>query len=138
MNARETPLYVDAHDLARWVISRARSWPPERQGHMAPLIVAAACDLVTAVSLALTFPASRWEHVEQADRSIVRLRTLLRLARDLNLLSAGGLRFAAGRLQVIGRMIGGWKKKLKPLPRESEGARRDLKTGDGPPAAVTA
>lgn len=131
MSWHEAPLYVDAHDLASWVIERANAWPPERERHLASLVVGAACDLVTAVSLALTFPATRTRHLEAADYLIVRLRTLLRLAQSLKLLSPGGLRYAAGRLQEIGRMVGGWRKRVAkrqpaPLPADS---------GDGPPPA---
>ena len=50
------------------------------------------------------------------DHAIVRLRVLLRLARDIGLVSAGGLRHASGRLRTIGRMVGGWRKRMKPSP----------------------
>ncbi len=118
MSWRDAPLYVEAHDLARWVLERAASWPPERDRLLAPPLAAAACDLVTEVALALTFPHSRARHLERADHAIVRVRTLLRLARDLALISAGGLRFAAGRLQVIGRMVGGWRKRVERRDRQ--------------------
>lgn len=69
------------------------------------------------VSLALTFPASRSRHLEAADEAVVRLRELLRLAQELGLISPGGLRYASGRLLVIGRMIGGWRKRTEPPER---------------------
>ena len=106
----DAPLYVESHDLGRWVIEKASSWPSD--AHLAALVTTAGCDLVTAVSLALTFPSDRAEHLCEADRSIVRLRTLLRLAKDLSLISPAGLRFAHGRLQAIGRMVGGWRKRV--------------------------
>ncbi len=131
MRSDGSPLYVEARDLAAWVIARANTWPPERDRYVAPVVVTVASELVTDVALALTFPASRREHLEQADWMLVRLRELLRLARVLNLVSAGGLRFSTGRLQAIGRMIGGWKKSLR-------GKKGKKKPGDGPPAAVNA
>ncbi len=136
MSWRDAPLYVEAHDLARWVVERSNGWASSDDRHLAPLVAAGACDLLTAVSLALTFPATRASHLEAADHGIVRLRVLLRVANGMGLLSAGGLRFASGRLLAIGRMVGGWRKRV--------GARsppeRDMKraSGGGLPAARTA
>ncbi len=118
MSWRDAPLYVEAFDLARWVAERAGKWqhPP-----MAELATRSACDLLATVALALTFPRARHQHPGQADAGIVRLRMLLRLAQSLGLLSGGGLRYAAGRLQAIGRMVGGWRKRLR--------RREDCRTG---------
>lgn len=111
MSWRDAPLYVEAHDLARWVLERTRAWP--EPGPLGERSAAAACDLVVAVSLALTFPAGRAEHLRAADHAVVCLRVLLRLACDLGMVSPGGLRFATGRLRTIGRMIGGWRKRVE-------------------------
>lgn len=120
MSWRHAPLWVEAHDLARWVLERIERWPPEHGRHFGPLLARSVCELVEAVSLVLTFPATRLDDLRQADRAIVRLRSRLRLARDLALLSPGGLRFAEGKLRVIGRMVGGWQKKLRRRERGAE------------------
>jgi hypothetical protein len=120
---RDAPLYVEAHDLARWIFERSNSWPAGNS--FIPAICNASIDLVTSISLALTFVEGRVSYLRQADEAIVRLRSLLRLAKDLALLSSAANRFAAGRLQVIGRMVGGWLKRL-----ESE---RSSTQGKGPP-----
>ncbi len=137
MSWRDAPLYVEAHDLARWTVERTNRWASREDRHLAPLVAAGACDLLTAVSLALTFPATRAIHLEEADHGIVRLRVLLRVARGLGLLSAGGLRFASGRLSAMGRMVGGWRKRVdsarSPPPRG-----RTRVSGGGLPAARTA
>ncbi|HEX9730704.1 MAG TPA: hypothetical protein VGG06_01820 [Thermoanaerobaculia bacterium] len=144
MSWRDAPLYVEAHDLARWIVQRTHGWSSGEDRQLATLVVGHACEILTTVSLALTFPATRARHLETADHGIVRLRVLLRLARDVELLSAGGLRFASGRLRVMGRMIGGWRKRLKaarPGPGKERPARRVLAqraSGDGLPAARTA
>lgn len=46
----------------------------------------------------------------QASRRVNSLRYLLRLAGDLGLLSRDSQEFAAGKLEEIGRMVGGWRK----------------------------
>ncbi len=132
MSWRDAPLYVEAFDLSRWVAERAATWPHRP---LARLATASACELVSAVSLALTFPARRPRHLETADENIVRLRALLRLAAALGCLSAGGLRYATGRLAAIGRMVGGWRKRLERSARRIGGAPAARASGDGPPAA---
>ncbi len=132
MSWRDAPLYVEASDLASWVL-RSASWTEPGGQHLARCVAAAAFDLVTAVSLALTFPQRRAAHLERADEAIVVLRTGLRLARGLELLSGRSLRFACERLRIIGRMVGGWRKRIGGTPRLGD----DSITipGDGLPAA---
>lgn len=132
MSWRHAPLYVEAHDLARWIGERSKDWPADARGSLGSRLVAAACDLLVAVALALTFPRPRRRHLETADEAIVHCRTLLRVARDVGLLSPGGARFAAGRLREIGRMVGGWRKKLERRPGR---AAAEQAPGDGPPPA---
>jgi hypothetical protein len=107
---RDAPLYVESHDLARWLLERSSTW--SNGSVLGERVGRTACELVESVGLALTFPARRAEHLEAADGALVRLRCLLRLAQDSGQLSPGGLRYAAGRLQAAGRMVGGWRKRV--------------------------
>lgn len=136
MSWREAPLYVEAHDLAAWVMERVNAWAWDRDRNLAPLVAAAASELLAQISLALTFPGTRSSHLEQADHAVVRLRVLLRLSHQLGLLSAGSLRFASGRLQAVGRMIGGWRKRFEhPTEGDRNNQPLELDPGGGPPAA---
>lgn len=112
MSWRDAPLYVETHDLAVWTLRHAQSWTQD-EGRLASRVQEHAVVLVCAVALALTFPATRRKHLRRADETIVRLRMELRLAGALGLLSARQLRFAGGRLRVIGKMLGGWRKRLE-------------------------
>ncbi len=111
MSWRDAPLYVEAHDLARWLLERTNAWPADRDRSLCEPLTRASCDLVESVSLALTFPGGRAEHLRRADEAVVRVRVLLRLGRDVGLLSPGGVRHAAGHLRTIGRILGGWRKR---------------------------
>jgi len=118
MSWRDAPLYVEAHDLARWTLERTATRHAASPG-LCRAVDRAAVQLVCSVSLALTFPAGRVQHLEDADQAVVCLRVLLRLARDAGLLTGRGLRFASGRLDAVGRMLGGWQRRLaRPAPRE--------------------
>ena len=118
MSWRDAPLYVESHDLARWLLERTSTW--SNSSVLGRRIGRTACELVESVALALTFPTRRAGHLEAADGALVRLRCLLRLAQESGQLSAGGLRYAAGRLQAAGRMVGGWRKRVDgtQVPRE--------------------
>jgi hypothetical protein len=50
------------------------------------------------------------ELLTQANRKVNSTRLLLRLAKDLKLLTLDAYGFAAERLDEIGRMVGGWRK----------------------------
>ena len=67
--------------------------------------------------MALTFPEGRAAQLQAADEAVVRLRERLRLAGALGLLSPGALRQLTGQLSAIGRMIGGWRRRLGPHAR---------------------
>lgn len=111
MTVAEAPLYVRAHDLAVWVARTTAAWPPSARD-LAVAARAAARELAVAAALALTFPADRPAHLRRADEGIVRLRELLRVAVDLDVLKREGLRHAAAELADIGRMVGGWRKRI--------------------------
>ena len=119
MSWRDAPLYVEAFDLSCWLVERTAAW---EHRSLARLVTAAAVDLVSAVSLALTFPAARRRYLMRSDEGVVRLRTVLRIAQATGLLSNRGLRFAAGRLAIIGRMVGGWRKRLAKRSRSGGAA----------------
>lgn len=141
MSWRDAPLYVQAHDLTRWVLERAGSWKERGGEPLAGPVAEAVCELLGSLSLALTFPETRADHLQKADEALVRLRVLLRVARDLTLISPGGLRYAEGQLLAIGRMLGGWRKRTNDLSRRDErgaGAGRRVDSGDGLPVARTA
>lgn len=116
MSWRDARLYVETFDVALWVTERVRTLP---QDPMSAELLGAAADLVDSASLALTFPADRADHLRRADEAIVRLRIRLRLAQSLGMLSEGGTRDALARLALIGKMVGGWRKRRGVRPRDS-------------------
>ena len=121
MSWRDAPVYVEAHDLAAWLLERFDAIEACMGRRLGEEIAAASADLLVSVSLALTFPATRSEHLERADHGIVRLRTLLRLAEAIHALSPRRLRYCEERLAVVGRMVGGWRKRLRDRPFERYG-----------------
>ena len=66
-------------------------------------------DLVTSLTQA-TFSRDKSRALETASERVNSLRILLRLSQDLKLLSFDSYLHATGRLDEIGRMIGGWRR----------------------------
>ncbi len=117
MSWKRAPLYVRSHDLARWLHERLASMANRPDVGLVGAIGEEARRLVGAIALALTFPAGRRAHRDQADATLVRLRVLLRLAEELGFLSPRQRRYALGELQTLGRMVGGWQRSARRRSR---------------------
>lgn len=111
---RDAPLYVEAHALATEVAARSVAWTVAGHGALAGIAVEVSQELLGSVGCALTFPAERAADLDRIDRALVRLRLLLRVASDLGLVTAGAARQLATHDLAIGRMVGGWRKRLSP------------------------
>ncbi len=104
------PLYTDAFELARWLAKHFADDPRP----LARRICHTSLDLLEAVTLALG-RQQREERVEQADESLAKLRTQLRLAAELGALSDRQLLHALGLADTIGRQLGGWLRSMGPV-----------------------
>ena len=131
MSWRDAPLYVDAHDLARWLVAHTAAW--DARDPLAARVDGLALELLEAVAQALSFPDGRADTLADADRCVASLRVLLRLARDLDRSTPAQLRHASERLRVIGRQLGGWRKRVTgpqpPTPALGQAPRRPATTG---------
>jgi len=56
-------------------------------------------------------PERQADCLNAADRLLAKIRLYVRLSHDLGCLSPGQLEHAARRMDEIGRLIGGWKRK---------------------------
>ena len=66
-------------------------------------------DLLTALTQA-SFTRDKSHPLESAAGHVNSLRILLRLSKDLELLSFDSYTYATSQLDEVGRMIGGWRK----------------------------
>ena len=104
------PLFVDALAIAQWLVGHFDG----AAGVLGPRIVAAALDLLQAVTLALK-DRRREEQIELADEHLIRLRVLLRLASECGNLTAEQHGHVLARVDAIGRQLGGWQRSLGPV-----------------------
>ena len=127
MSPRDAPLYIRTRDLVEWLLARILSWDPPRREIIGRPLFEAGETLLDSIALALVMPASRPTHQEIADRAIVRVRELLRLSASQSLLSQRQVRFATDELDAMGRMLGGWRKRVNRRGRR----RNDHETDSG-------
>src|SRR5271165_6091493 len=105
-----TPVALDkAYTLALWLVAKTSAMPRVHRFTLGDRIYSQSLDLVGALTQA-TFSRDKSHALDTASDRVNSLRVLLRLAKDLRLLSFDPYTHATGLLDEIGRMIGGWRK----------------------------
>jgi hypothetical protein len=104
------PVALDkAYALTLWLIAKTGSMPRAHRFTLGDRVYSQSLDLVTTLTQA-TFSRDKSRALETASERVNTLRILLRLAKDVQLLSFDSYTYATGLLDEIGRMIGGWRK----------------------------
>ncbi len=107
----EAPLFAKSYDFVLWLDERTERFPKSQRFGFAVRIMGHATAVLDGITLALK-GFERPENVDRADQALALLRVQLRLAADRELLKQSQFAFAIERAEEIGRMIGGWKKRL--------------------------
>jgi hypothetical protein len=106
---KQSPIFVKHYDLMLWLIPRTLAFPKSQRGVLARQIQSELFRtyelLVDAGSHDQPLPI-----LAEVDRGLIRLRTYLRLSRDLSLLSIGQYEHVARLAAEVGRLLGGWIK----------------------------
>jgi hypothetical protein len=107
----DTPLFVKTHDFLLWLIRHTQRFPKNLRHSYTHRLENAALAFQEAILMANAVRGaerSRW--LGHADGRLVSLRALLRLAFALQMLGAHQIKFAAERVDELGRLLGAWKK----------------------------
>ncbi len=95
------------YDLVLWLLQRIESFPRTHRFTVGDRLAAAALDVLENL-LAAAYTREKRALLEAANLRLHRLRMLVRLAKDLRLLSLGGYEYAAEHADEVGRLLGGW------------------------------
>jgi len=116
-NDREEPAIVvtKAYDLVLWLLPKAETFSRSYRFSVGERVVAYSLDLLLALVEA-SYTSNKAALLQQANGKVNGLRYLLRVAKDLRLLTVDSYAFAAERLEEIGRMVGGWQKSVARRP----------------------
>ncbi|PKO63313.1 MAG: four helix bundle protein [Betaproteobacteria bacterium HGW-Betaproteobacteria-17] len=107
---KQSPIFSRTYDLLRWLIPMTVKFPRQQRFVLAARIQVTALDfqeqLIEAAQSDDPLPRLR-----EADVTLIKLRTYLRLCQDLELLNPGQYAHAARMVSEVGRLLGGWLKK---------------------------
>jgi hypothetical protein len=109
---KQSPIFVKSYDLMAWLIPRTLGFPKSQRGVLARRVQAHLFAFYEALVDA-GMSQTPQPHLQRADASLTKLRTYLRLCRDLQLLSVRQYGFASQQVAEIGRLLGGWFKSLE-------------------------
>ena len=98
-------------ETTRWLLERTTRFPKRLRHTLTNRLENLAIGILEDVtSAAYREPAARRSPLRKANERLNRLRVLLRLAHELQVLSHGHYEEAAKRLAEAGRLLGGWMK----------------------------
>ena len=98
-----------AYDLALWILSKTEKFPRSYRLSVGDRLVSNALDLLLNVVEA-AYALEKGDLLTKASSKANALRYLLRLSKDLRLVSVDSYAHATERVDEIGRMIGGWQR----------------------------
>jgi hypothetical protein len=108
---KESPIFTRSYELLQWLIPATVKFPRQQRFVLAAAIQKTALELheklIEAAKADAPLPFLR-----QSDVLLTKLRFYLRLCRDLELFNLGQYEHASRILSEIGKLLGGWIKKL--------------------------
>ena len=107
----QSPLFVKTYDLLLWLIPLTLKFPKSQRFLLAERMSGLALDFYDTILEAVMDADRQAERLNTADRLLTKMRLYVRLSHDLHCISTGQLEHAARRIDEVGRLIGGWKRK---------------------------
>jgi hypothetical protein len=100
-----------AYDFVLWLFPKVEKFPRSFRFTVGDRLALTGLDFLMLLVEA-AYSANKEPVLEEANRKINGIRYLLRLSKDLRLLTVDSYGFAAERVDEIGRMVGGWRKSV--------------------------
>ena len=109
--AGEPTAVILAADILRWIIPKVGRFPKQVRHGLGARIEAAHLDVLEHIVAAqYSRGSSRTRHLERANERLQSGRHLLRMARELNLISERSAVYAASLQVDLGRQVGAWQR----------------------------
>jgi hypothetical protein len=106
----ESPVAVQkTYEFVLWLVKKVENFPRSYRFTIGERLTATSLDLLTTLVEA-AYSRRKDPLLDAASQKVNAIRYLLRLSKDLQLLSVESFGFSAGLLDEIGRMVGGWRK----------------------------
>ncbi len=106
----DTPVVVQkAYEFNLWMIQKAGSFPKSYRFSIGDRLVDGVLEILMRLVDA-AYSRDKEKLLMEVNMMLNRIRFLLRLAKDLKLLTVESYGYAAENVEEIGRMVGGWRK----------------------------
>ena len=106
---RESPLFVKTRDFTVWLFRHTAKFPRQYRHTLTERLENHALSFAECLGRALIMKDT--DALASADLELWKMRQLLRIAHQLNILSARLLGVASESLAELGRLLGAWQKK---------------------------
>ena len=119
---QESPIFLKSFEMLEWLLEHTKKFPKHQRFVMAKRIEEAALSFHD--SLVWATKAGKAEGLApllDADFHLERLKIYNRLSMKLKLSSFGQYEHLARTLDELGRLLGGWQRKVKSFARKGEG-----------------
>ena len=103
------PIVTKAYDLAIWLLPRVNDFPRSSRFVLGDRLIATMLDILEGL-IEASHRRDKRQVLETVSVKLDRLRFLIRLSKDLKLLNLTRYEYAAGALNEVGAMLGGWLK----------------------------
>jgi len=120
----QSPLFVKTYDFLLWLIPLTLKFPKSQRFLLAERLSKMVLDFYDLILDAVMEPERQGERLDEADKLLTKIRLYIRLSYDLKCIAQGQFEHAARRVDEIGRLIGGWKRKRASKKREPKRERR--------------
>lgn len=118
---QESPIFSRTYDLLLWLLPEVTKFPRAHRFGLGERIIRLGLDFQDSlISGGLKPAAERSQHLAQADIQLAQLRRLIRICKDLQLLSIGQYEHVSKMMAEVGRLLGGWQQKLAKMGQADE------------------
>ena len=119
MDQAQSPIFTKSYDLLVWLLKSTEKFPKNERFRLARRLEDSAFAFYELLMQAVHTPNTR-TNLLQADLELEKLRLYLRLCQARELMSKDQYQYAARVSVEIGKLLGGWLKKVgNGLPRHS-------------------
>jgi len=106
----DTPVVIQkAYEFNLWIVQKVGSFPKSYRFSIGDRLIDGVINLLMRLVDA-AYTREKEPILTEVNQMLNRLRYLLRMSKDLHLLTVDSYGFAAEKVEEIGRMVGGWRK----------------------------
>jgi hypothetical protein len=110
---KQSPIFARTDDLLLWLIPQTTKFPREQRFVLGKAVQETVLRFQEAlIEAALAGESGPHHALARADVDLAKLRFYMRLCQDLQLITLRQYRHVAEMVAEVGRLLGGWRKKV--------------------------